>query len=188
MTNNIFASFPEIDLGAIRLRELDNMDAGDFLDFINHKEVTKFMSDEDIPKNYSQALREVEYWSGLFRFRNSFYWGIANDTDNKLIGTCGYNYWNKDHRRAELSYDLACPFWNKGIMTSVLQQVLKFGFSKMLLNRISANVSPDNKGSIRVLEKLGFSYEGNMRQYKLVHGEFHDAHVYSIIRDDYKAT
>lgn len=178
--------FPEIKLEKVRLRELKHSDAIDLLEYLSRDEVKKFVSDEDIPSSLEEATNEVGYWGGLFRNRHSIYWGIADKSSNQLIGTCGFNYWNRLHRKAEVSYDLAYDYWGKGYMSESLRAIIGFGFEQMGLHRIGATVSPDNEPSIRLLEHLGFQHEGTMRDYKIVHGKFHDALIYSMLRPDFE--
>ena len=44
------------------------------------------------------------------------------------------------------------------------RQVLDYGFNKLGVTWISANCYPQNKRSQRVLEKMGFTYEGILHQ------------------------
>jgi ribosomal-protein-alanine N-acetyltransferase len=182
---DLFTKFPNRRVGEYVLRELERSDAPALLAYISDKEVHRFISDEDIPKDFEQALQEIEYWGGLFKHRQSIYWGIADRKTNELVGTCGYNYWNRLHRRAELSYDLKRELWGKGIMTEVLKEVVKFGFTQMMLHRVSATVSPDNPASGRVLEKLNFTQEGVMKDYKILHGKWDDAVMYALLEEEY---
>jgi ribosomal-protein-alanine N-acetyltransferase len=55
----------------------------------------------------------------------------------------------------------------------------------MNLNRIEATVIPENKPSLRVLEKAGFVKEGLLREQKLLHGKFCDAYMYALLKRDF---
>jgi len=57
---------------------------------------------------------------------------------------------------------------------------------KIGINRIEAFISPENKASIRVLEKCGYSYEGLLRQRDLIKGKLEDAYVMALLKDDSK--
>ncbi|MCD6035108.1 MAG: speG [Rickettsiales bacterium] len=188
MPRDIFERFPVLDAGeGIVLRELVREDAPALFEYISHPEVQRFISDEDIPRTPPEAIRETEYWGGLFHQRQSIYWAIADRETNHLIGTCGFNFWNRLHKKGEISYDLARPLWGKGIMTRVLEKMIQFGFEEMQMHRISATVSPENPASIRVLDKLGFKHEGCMREYKIVHGGWEDAVMYAMLAHEYEA-
>ena len=50
-------------------------------------------------------------------------------------------------------------YWGKGIATEAAIACLNYGFNQLNLNRIIAMLLPDNMGSIRVLEQVGFQFE-----------------------------
>lgn len=179
---DIFDHFPELQTQRLLLREQVPEDAEALLAYLSHPEVHAFISDEDTPNNLAEAKEEIHYWGGLFRRRQSIYWGISEKNDpSTLIGTCGFNYWNRLHHKVELSYDLAFEHWRKGYMTEALEAIMQYGFRDMSLHRVSATVSPDNIASIKLLEKLGFELEGCMKDFKLIRGEYQDALVYAKI-------
>jgi [ribosomal protein S5]-alanine N-acetyltransferase len=77
-------------------------------------------------------------------------------------------------------------YWNKGIMTRCLNNVLVFGFKNMELNRIEARTMVDNYASQRLLEKTGFKKEGVQRGYRIIRGKSTDVILYGIVKDEYK--
>ena len=102
-----------------------------------------------------------------------------------LIGAIGIRNWAIEHARAEVGYVLARQHWGQGYATEALKAVLGFGFSRMELNRIEAKCVPENKGSIRVLEKSGMRREGLLREVEFSKGKFEDLNLYSILRRDF---
>jgi RimJ/RimL family protein N-acetyltransferase len=93
----------------------------------------------------------------------------------------------KEHHRAELGYLIAKEHWNHGHCTEAAQALLSFGFRNLDLNRIQAMHVPRNPGSGRVMEKLGMTKEGVLRQYVLNRGVFEDLVLYSILRPEFDA-
>lgn len=182
---DIFSEFPVLELKRIVLRAGTYDDAQDYLDYISHKEVHRYIPDECLPKTLEQAQEEIDYMSDLFKYGRSIYWIIADKKTNKLIGSCGFNYWNKDHRRGEISYDLKHSYWGKGIMTEAIEAVITFGFVNMKLHRIEATVTEMNLASKAVLKKHKFKKEGVLRQQKLLHGKFYDAIMLSLLSHEY---
>lgn len=177
---NIFNYFPVIKFDEILLREISLNDVPNFFNYISHKEVSKFLSDDDLPTDIKHAQEELMYWYKLFRYKQSIYWAIS--IDNKMIGTCGFNNWNITHRRAEISYDLDYNYWNKGIMTKVVKNICNFAFKEMQVQRIQATVAEDNIGSTKLLEKNEFMLEGKLRKFGVLHGEEKNFLMYSLIK------
>lgn len=184
MSERIFREFPVLQLKDVVLRELQVSDYKAFYNYISDPMVNKYLSDEDTPKSLDNAKEEIQYWASLFTHKRSIYWGIARKDTDMLIGTAGFNMWSRTHQRAEASYDLARPFWGKGVMTRVLQAICDYGFSTMGVNRIQATVAEDNIGSIRVLEKTGFRQEGLLKEYGILHGKKKNFHMMAYLSKD----
>ena len=63
---------------------------------------------------------------------------------------------------------------------------MRYGFEELGLNRIFATHFPRNAASGRVLEKVGMSVEGTLRQHWKKWGVFEDVIMYSILREEYE--
>ncbi len=177
-------NFPIIDLGDYILREQTVEDAEDFFNYYADPEVNKYIV-SDIPSNLEEAKREIGYWIEVFNSNDGIYFGIARKDNNQLIGSVGLSSVNYRHNRIEASYDLAKEYWNKGIMTKALREVIKYGFEKMNINRIEAYSLKENTGSRKVLTKCGFVLEGELKQHRRHNGVYKDIGVFSIVSEDY---
>ena len=100
------------------------------------------------------------------------------------IGTIGfYNYVNF-HMRATIGYDLLREYWGNGYMTEAVNAMIDYGFKRLGLIRIEATVDPENKASVRVLERAGFELEGHMRKRYLYKDRFHDELMFGIVKEE----
>lgn len=104
-------------------------------------------------------------------------WAIEHD--GRAIGTVGLNGIRWELRalrtdRAELGYWLARAHWGKGLMTEAAYAAVRFGFETLGLHKITVGCFPDNPGSRRVIEKLGFRYVGQPRDDVWRDGRWHD--------------
>ena len=179
--SSFFSKFPVLDLGDLVLRDLLLEDAKCYYEVLSDPNVGQFLSDEDVPNSVDKALEEVKFWGSLFFKKQSVFWAIAERDSNRLIGTIGFNSWNFNSHRAEISYDLASTHWRRGIMTKVLSAVLDFAYYKMCLNRIEAKTMTHNLASAGLLLKTGFQKEGVLKSYRKVRGAFIDVDLYSLI-------
>ncbi len=102
---------------------------------------------------------------------------LAIDIDGQAVGGIGLIF-NSDVYvySAEIGYWLAEPFWNQGIATEAVRQMIEYCNYYFDIIRIYAEVFETNKASMRVLEKNGFYLEGVRR--KAVYKN-------SILMDDY---
>jgi ribosomal-protein-alanine N-acetyltransferase len=182
-TNRFFLQFPKLDLGNVLLRKISIEDVEDFYEYITDKELVKFLSDSEIPSSLESAKLELMYWASLYEKKRSIYWAIADKNNGKLIGTCGFNSWSREHHRAEISYDLSRKYWNSGIMTKVVSAITAFAFNVMDVKRIQATIVTFNSASVRVLEKCDYHQEGVLKNFGILHGKQEDFYMHSIIRE-----
>jgi len=85
-----------------------------------------------------------------------------------------------------LGYALGEAFWGKGFMTEAAAAVVAYGFEEMQLDLISATCYPENVRSRRVLEKLGFRYEGTLaRAERRYDGQVMDKECFSVTKERY---
>ena len=59
----------------------------------------------------------------------------------------------------EVAYGLLPEFWNKGLATEFVREVVRIGMSEIGLRSVACVTHPDNSASQRVLEKAGFAFE-----------------------------
>ena len=111
---------------------------------------------------------------------------VTLKSDGLVVGSMAI-FVNKDHRRGELGYMVAKEHWNHGYCTEAARAFLSFGFRTLDLNRIQAMHFPRNPASGRVMQKLGMSREGLLRQYVSNRGVFEDLVMYSILRPEFEA-
>lgn len=134
---------------------------------------------------YPYTLESVESWiryhSSLIKNGDAYPLAVVLKSSNKLIGTmtiCIY----KTHNKGELAYWIRRDFWGKGFATESSNKMLEFGFNELNLNRIWAPVMSKNKASGKVMEKVGLTYEGTLKQDVLRWGNYEDVDVYGIFK------
>jgi RimJ/RimL family protein N-acetyltransferase len=70
-----------------------------------------------------------------------------------------------DTGEIEVGYGMIKEFWGRGIGLECAKAWLDYGFREKKLERIVAVAYPENKGSWRIMEKLGMKYEKNAEHY-----------------------
>ncbi len=175
--------FPTFDLGDVVLREKQESDIPDFFRYYSDPEVSKFILCE-IPQTIEEATRELRYWRGVFYQNDGIYFAIADKRTNQMIGSIGLTSHNTYQSRIELSYDLACEYWLRGITTRAIDVVVKYAFETLRVNRIEASVSCSNIPSKNLLLKSGFTLEGTLRQHRYHRGGYVDVYFFSLLRSD----
>jgi ribosomal-protein-alanine N-acetyltransferase len=129
------------------------------------------------------ALQDI---ADLYRGRgDKFQWIVL--FDSRPVGWITLVITNWSHGLGEIGYALSTPYQRLGIMPRALELLLEIVFVQTRLRRIEARCSVDNKASYTVLERVGFSREGRLRSYFVLHGEPIDNYLYAILRQDYEA-
>lgn len=111
--------------------------------------------------------------------------GIFLKDNDVLIGTCCLGDFNEGAMRSEIGYSILRNEWGKGYATEAVNEIVRFGFEVMGLNRIEATITPGNDASVRVLEKLNFTKEGLVRERDLIKGKLEDGIIMAILKKDY---
>ena len=168
------------------MRGLVPADAPDVFDLRSDPVVQKYNS---VPmKNICEAEVFIDEHNEMFDREDGFTWGITLKDQDRVIGGVGLFQWSLSNR-AMLGYDLARVYWGRGIASEAVQEVIRFGFGPMRLNRIEAETIEDNHESRRMLDKLGFTLEGIRREYSLEDdGEYHGSAIYGLLRSEYHLT
>jgi ribosomal-protein-alanine N-acetyltransferase len=179
------SQFPKLETERFVLRKLTQNDSIDIFQCFSLDEVTKFYDVESFT-NIKQAEELIQRWNERFETGQAIRWGITLKSENKVIGTCGFHGWMKNHYKAVIGYELTPEYWHQGIMTEVVEKVIEYGFNTLCLNRIEAFVEPENVGSRKVLEKIGFREEGLLKGNYYWKNRFVDNFIYSFLKKDYK--
>lgn len=108
--------------------------------------------------------------------------------DGAVIGECGLYQWSLQNRRAELGYRMNSAFWGKAYMREALTALLDWAFSREGLHRIEADTDPGNVRSIHLLNMLGFTQEGLLRERWIVGDQIFDTAMFGLLARDWTET
>jgi ribosomal-protein-serine acetyltransferase len=106
---------------------------------------------------------------------------VIRDPRGVIVGTCGLQAADEANRCIQLGYWVGRTHGGRGYATRGARLVIDHAFVTLEMHRIEILVSVHNEPSQRVAERLGARREATLRQRLLVRGEWHDAHLYSVI-------
>jgi ribosomal-protein-serine acetyltransferase len=118
-----------------------------------------------------------------FRRGTAFEFAIESET-GQYLGGCGLNQIAAENQRANLGYWVRTSATRRGVATAAVGLVRNWGFRNTGLFRLEIVIAIDNAASHRVAEKSGAIREGVLRRRLLLHGVFHDATMFSFVRED----
>ncbi len=83
-----------------------------------------------------------------------------------------------------LGYWMGQRHAGKGHMTEAVRGALDFAFSELALHRVEAACLPTNEPSRRLLERVGFTREGEARGYLRINGVWADHLLYGMLASE----
>jgi ribosomal-protein-alanine N-acetyltransferase len=155
-----------------------------YKNWTNDDDVTHFLS-WPTHQDVNDTKNILEKWITNYSENDFYQWVIILKDINEPIGTIGVIYKNEDFKMITVGYCIGKRWWNKGIMTETLNEIIKFFFEKVKANRVEAWHDPNNQNSGKVMVKCGMKYEGHLRQAYKNNTGICDSIVYGIIAEDY---
>lgn len=149
------------------------------------KEVTKYLTWTE-HCSIEKTNKIITLWENYYKSDEYYNWAIENKINTHVIGSINLMNLDNYNENCEIGYCIGKNFWNQGIMTEVLNEVINFAFKEIKFERITARRHINNIASGMVLKKCKFVYEGTLRNIlKDKKGVFVDCKYYSILKLEY---
>jgi ribosomal-protein-alanine N-acetyltransferase len=185
LLDSVFTRLPELTTNRLNLRAMRMSDARDIYEYSCDPQVARHVLWE-AHQNIHQTRAYIRYVLRQYRAGTPSSFCIELKDTGKVIGTIGFMWVSNENRSAEVGYSLSRSYWNKGIMTEALREIMRFGFETLNLNRIEAQHECDNPASGKVMEHVGMLREGTLRQRLYNKSRFVDVELYAILRDEWR--
>ena len=178
-----FSNLPTIYTPRLTLRPARMSDARDMYEYSRDPEVARHVL-WDAHRSIHQTRQYLRYLIRQYRMAAPCTFVIELTAQHKVIGTIGFMWVQMENRSAEVGYSLSRAYWNQGIMSEALEEILRYGFQSIRLNRIEAQHELDNPASGKVMQHAGMRYEGRLRQRIYNKGRYVDVELYAVLRSD----
>jgi len=168
MTDLTIAPFPDDDLASM----------------------VKWRTDPDVNKYIRAGLRTLEavrkWYDEYFSAAENLLFAIR--LEGNLIGYCTIEHIDRDNRKCEVGIVIGeKTHWRKGIGKAALRLLLDRVFSELQMHRVEAIIYEDNAASVNCFTRVGFQFEGRLRQAKRIGGKYGDVLVYGLLRPEWTA-
>jgi RimJ/RimL family protein N-acetyltransferase len=162
------------------LREFRPDDEDALLDVIGDDRVTVWLSHDSWDRDEVRAMLAGIVERAGQEPRMEYSLAVTLPESDRLIGLARLGLGG--HRAAKLGYAIRADEWGKGYATDACRIIVEFGFTTLGLHRITAAIGPENTASITVVKRLGFEYEGQLRDHVFTNGAWRDSKLYSILK------
>jgi RimJ/RimL family protein N-acetyltransferase len=177
-------SLPTLPGRRLDLRWPTRDDAKALFAVFGDPEVARYWSSPPVA-DLAAAGRLVDEIHALFAARTLFQWGVSWRDSGDLIGTCTLASLDEAHRRAEVGFAFRRDTWGRGVGREALEVLIRFSFETLHLHRLEADVDPDNARALRLLERLGFRREGQLRERWQLPGGPRDGVMLGLLRREF---
>jgi len=127
-------------------------------------------------RTISEQINVPETW---------FQFVIIDKRTQKIVGDLGIHFLDSENKQAEIGCTLNKDFQNQGFATEAVKRVIDYLFKELNKHRIITSIDPDNKNSIRLVERIGFRKEAHFIESLLINGKWVDDLIYAIIEKDW---
>lgn len=161
--------FKELETDRLFLKNISVHDREFIFEQFSNNKVNQYLFDAEPLTDILGANEIIDFYIQP-EPRAQHRWILVRKSDNTKIGTCGFHCWDESNGCCDIGYDLYPDYWGKGYMMEALKAICEFARTDMKVRRINACISIDNKKSMKLAEKLGFTFNGQLKD-EIFHGK-----------------
>jgi RimJ/RimL family protein N-acetyltransferase len=113
-----------------------------------------------------------------------FQYAVERAEDKALIGDVAVHL-HDNLKQAEIGFTLATAYQKRGYATEAVAAVLDRLFRVQGLHKVTGECDARNRNSAALMERLGFSREGHLRQQTWIKGEWTDDLIYGLLAEEW---
>lgn len=151
--------------------------------------------DEDVQNGYGEPVYETQEKTSELVYKyientkspDYYRWAVVLRESGECIGQTAFFFVSTENEVCEIEYCIGKPWQSKGFITEAVHELIRFGIEDIGFNRVQISCRENNLPSKKVIEKCGFTYEGNLRRFFKYNDKFYDRLFFSILADEYKS-
>jgi [ribosomal protein S5]-alanine N-acetyltransferase len=179
---------PTLTTPRLTLRPIGMADAADIFLYCSNPNMTRFTLWNTHETLDDTLLFIHDYPLSRYPNREPDPIGIVlnDDPTRCVIGNVGCFWASRKDGVMELGYNLAEPYWGRGIIVEAARTLFEYVFREYPALRIQARVLAGNTASARVARKLGMTYEGTLRSLLIHRGRPVDVEFFALLRSEWR--
>lgn len=175
-------AIPVLSSNRLTLRPVQRDDQAFIFNGLSHPEVIRYYGVSY--DTFEATSDQMDWYEQLHQNGTGAWWLVLEASTNRFLGAGGLNDLAEDHRKAEIGFWLLPEAWGNGYMKEAFPLILNYAFHHRNLHRIEGFVDQGNANCKRALSKVGFTYEGTMRDCEVKDGLPLSIDIYSRLSTD----
>jgi ribosomal-protein-alanine N-acetyltransferase len=175
------SGFPVLTTQRLLLRQFSDSDLENIFKGLSHPDIIKYYGISY--SSQESAKEQLKFFADLEKNETGIWWAICSQDNKVFYGAGGFNNLNKVYKKAEVGFWLLPECLRHGIMTEAMPLICNYGFNELVLHRIEGFVESENVHCKDAIEKLGFKFEGTMKDCEIKNGRFISLDIYAILND-----
>lgn len=141
-------------------------DAPFFMELVNSPNWIKYIGDRNT-KTYEDAEKRIAegHLKSYEEYGFGFYKLLLKSENNKPIGTCGLIK-REELEDVDIGFAFLPEYEGKGFGYEASGEIIKLAKNSFKLKKLAAITNTDNKNAIKLLKKLGFTFEKQINPFK----------------------
>ena len=165
------------------LRRFTHDDVADLLACVSEPSFARATPEIEATEAGVRAYIDAQNGLAPFAQDKCFDLAIERKRDGRVLGLL--TLVRKAHGQGEIGYALGLAYRGRGYATEAARGLLAYAFAELGLHRVQATTHPDNRGSWRVMERLGMRREGHLREAVFSEGKWTDELIYGLLASEY---
>jgi RimJ/RimL family protein N-acetyltransferase len=166
------------------LRRFRTADAQTLADYRSDPEVARYQS-WDAPFPLLRAQTAVANFMASDPGKAGwFQYAVERAEDRALIGDVAVHL-HDNLKQAEVGFTVATAYQKRGYATEAVAAVLDRLFRVQGLHKVTGECDARNRASAALMERLGFTREGHLRQQTWIKGEWTDDLIYGLLAEEW---
>ena len=174
-----------IETERLLLRKFEYTDDENMLKYWIADPTIQSMYSEPIYTTRQEVKELLDKYIGAYAKEDYYRWAVIYKKSGECIGQIAYFLVDSKNHFAEIEYCIGSLFQRKGLATEATKSVIQYGFDKMNLHKVQICHKSINFPSQKVIEKCGFVYEGTLRDFFYMDGNYVDRLYYSILKNEF---
>lgn len=147
----------QLETERILLRPFKPDDLEDFARITADPDVMKYIGNGQ-PLSRADAWRSMAMHLGHWQLKGFGMWATELKETGRLIGRIGL-YYPESWPGLEVGWLLDRAYWGQGLAAEGGRAALDYAFQNLRADHVISIIQPENRGSIRVAEKIGERFE-----------------------------